>query len=88
MPMDYHHQLSLLSDILKNQKDEHFGTNDEYYQMNRLASQLINNENIDPLLKQTLISIEKYSSQQNTQIEDNGVFDNWLTIIDQSNDYT
>lgn len=83
MPMDYHHQLGLLSDILKNQKSEHFGTNDEYEQMKRLSYQLLQNENIDPTLKQALVNIEEYSNQKQST-NDESIFENWLTIIEQT----
>ncbi|MGO4890074.1 YtzH-like family protein [Anaerobacillus sp. MEB173] len=82
--MDYQHQLSLLIDILKNQKYEHYGTSDEYNQIQRLTESLINNESIDPNLKQTLMSIEQYSNQGTSMVQDDVVFDNWITMIEET----
>ncbi len=58
--MNYQDQLTLLSDILKNQQHAGFGTVDEFSQMSRLTEQLQNNDQLDPNTKQTLANIASY----------------------------
>ncbi|MBB5172795.1 YtzH-like family protein [Texcoconibacillus texcoconensis] len=63
MPMNEHHQLQLLMDILTNQQQEHFGTHDELVQMEQLASSLLKKDTVDDELKPVLMAIEQYCHQ-------------------------
>ncbi|RNA70397.1 YtzH-like family protein [Alteribacter keqinensis] len=66
MPMNYHHQLQLLIDILKNQDNEHYGSRDEYAQIERLAKSLLKNKEIQEEIRDLLMNIEQYSSRHQT----------------------
>ncbi|WP_035186554.1 YtzH-like family protein [Alteribacter aurantiacus] len=66
MPMNYHHQLQLLVDILKNQDTEHFGSRDEYAQIERLAKSLLKNKEVQHEVRDMLATIEKYSTDHQT----------------------
>ncbi|WP_096436213.1 YtzH-like family protein [Alteribacter populi] len=63
MSMNYHHQLQLLVDILKNQDTEHFGSKDEYAQLERLARSLLKNTEVQEEVKTLLTTIEQYSHE-------------------------
>ena len=59
--MNYHHQLQLLKDILMNQHDTHYGTHDEYQQVERLAASLLQNPEVSQELKEVLMNVEEFS---------------------------
>ncbi|MBU9713737.1 YtzH-like family protein [Evansella tamaricis] len=61
--MNYHHQLELLIDILKNQEDENYGTHDEYEQISSLISSLLQDPNVPHQIKSTIMGIEQYAYQ-------------------------
>ncbi|MDG5787731.1 YtzH-like family protein [Evansella sp. AB-P1] len=61
--MNYHHQLQLLADILRNQQDENYGTHVEYEQIERLTSSLLQNDSVPDNIKSTLMGIEQFAYQ-------------------------
>ncbi|MBU8905252.1 YtzH-like family protein [Desertibacillus haloalkaliphilus] len=84
MPMNYHHQLGLLSDILKNQASEQYMTTDEYNQVQRLTSSLLNNANIDPNVQQTLAGIQQATQTQGgTSYFAQQDVEQWINTINQ-----
>ncbi|MGM9985734.1 MAG: YtzH-like family protein [Bacillaceae bacterium] len=61
MPLNHQHQMTILKDILSNQKEDCCGTVAEYEQVGRLAQSLISNDNIHNQLKDTLTNVYSYS---------------------------
>ncbi|PYZ97153.1 hypothetical protein CR205_00690 [Alteribacter lacisalsi] len=88
MPMTYHHQLQLLVDILKNQDTEHFGSRDEYAQVERLAVSLLNNQEVQEDLRELLTAIQQYSHNHQTEgimeVLENESLDQWVQGIEKS----
>lgn len=80
--MNYQNQLTLLSDILKNQQKEQYGTEDEYNQIYRLAEALQNQGSLDENMQQTLMSISNYCSDRNC-LENSAQIEQWIQSIDQ-----
>ncbi|RXI98625.1 hypothetical protein DS745_20125 [Anaerobacillus alkaliphilus] len=79
--MNYQDQLTLLSDILKNQQQAGFGTEDEFSQMSRLALALQNQEQLDQTMKQTMASISSYCTNGNCN-ENTSQLDQWIESIE------
>ncbi|TMW71772.1 YtzH-like family protein [Alteribacter natronophilus] len=88
MPMTYHHQLQLLVDILKNQDTEHFGSRDEYAQVERLAASLLNNYEVQEDLRELLTAIQHYSHQHQAdgimEVLENEDLQQWVQGIERS----
>lgn len=61
MPLDHHHQVSLLKDILAEHQADCCGTIAECEQLERLVKSLMVNTNIDQNLKSVLQNIYSYS---------------------------
>ena len=79
--MNYQNQLTLISDILKNQQAEQSGTQDEFAQIQRLAQSLQQDTNIDSNTLQVLSNIQNYCTSGNCS--DNAAnITNWIESID------
>lgn len=63
MSMNYHHQLQLLVDILKNQQSEQYGTHDEYAQIQELVHSLVQNPSVAENTKSALRNLENFALQ-------------------------
>jgi archaellum component FlaC len=61
MPLDFHHQVSVLMDILTNQQLDCCGTVAECEQLERLVKSLLTNENITSEAKNVLMNVYAYS---------------------------
>ncbi|MBS2970066.1 YtzH-like family protein [Metabacillus sp. KIGAM252] len=61
MPLDYHHQVTLLKDILTEQQADCCGTVAECEQIERLIKSLMVNAQIDQNVKNVLQNIYEYS---------------------------
>ncbi|MBD1380181.1 YtzH-like family protein [Metabacillus arenae] len=61
MPLDYHHQVALLKDILSDHQTDCCGTIAECEQLERVIKSLMTNSNIDQNLKNILQQIYQYS---------------------------
>lgn len=81
--MNYQDQLTLLLDILKNQREENYGTEDEYAQIQRLAETLQANGNLDDNLLQTLASISDYCTNRHCRESSNDI-NQWIQSIDET----
>ena len=69
MPINENHQLSIITDILENQKTDCCGTVSECQQLQRLVKSLLANKHIDSNIKNTLFDIYDYS-QTGVNIQD------------------
>ncbi|ADU31538.1 YtzH-like family protein [Evansella cellulosilytica] len=88
MTMNYHHQLQLLTDILKNQQDENYGTHDEYEQVEHLISNLLENNDVPDSIKSALMNVEQFAYAHNKD-GNQGNFSpdelqKWITDIQQA----
>ncbi|WP_246941345.1 YtzH-like family protein [Bacillus pinisoli] len=61
MPLDYHHQLSVLMDILSNQQTDCCGTVAECEQLERLVKSLLANNELTSEAKNVLMDVYEYS---------------------------
>jgi archaellum component FlaC len=61
MPLDFHHQVSVLMDILTNQQLDCCGTVAECEQLERLVKSLLANENVTSEAKNVLMNVYEYS---------------------------
>lgn len=80
--MNYQDQLTLLSDILKNQQAHKFGTEDEFSQIQRLAEALQTNGQLDVNMQQMLSTITNYCQHKDCTGKA-APFDQWLQSIDE-----
>lgn len=80
--MNYQDQLTLLSDILKNQQAQNFGTEDEFSQIQRLVKSLQINGQLDENMQQMLSHITYYS-QHKDDTGNEAPFDQWLQSIEE-----
>lgn len=80
--MNYQDQLTLLSDILKNQQAENYGTEDEFNQLKRLAEALQNHTKLNEQMQQTLEEITNYCSDKNCN-KNHSQIDQWIEAIDE-----
>ncbi|UTR11437.1 YtzH-like family protein [Evansella sp. LMS18] len=89
MTMNYHHQLQLLSDILMNQHDEHYGTHDEYQQVERLANALLQNPSVNGELRETLNTIRNFAAEHDIDGQQGNFIpselSSWVNQIQNSN---
>ncbi|WP_243291070.1 YtzH-like family protein [Bacillus sp. FJAT-47783] len=65
MQLNHKHQLMLLKDILSEQHSECCGTDSEYEQMERLIQSLLQNNEVNETLKQSLQNMYQYSQGRN-----------------------
>lgn len=79
--MNYQNQLTLLSDILKNQQEMGFGTPDEFSQMYRLTQSLQEQNNFHPSIQETLTNIANYC--ENGKCDNTIELNEWVQFIDQ-----
>lgn len=79
--MNYQDQLTLLSDILKNQQQTGFGTVDEFSQISRLTEQLQNNNQLDSNMRQTIASIASYC-ETGSCLGDSSEINQWIQFIE------
>lgn len=79
--LDYQDQLTLLSDILKNQQQLGYGTTDEFNQIHRLAEALQGQDQLDQNMQQTLASIVDYCANGNCT-ENATNMTHWIQSID------
>lgn len=79
--MNYQDQLTLLSDILKNQQAHKFGTEDEFSQISRLAEALQTNGEVDENMQQILNNITNYCQHKDCTGSEVH-FDQWLQSIE------
>ncbi|WP_416151539.1 YtzH-like family protein [Salipaludibacillus sp. HK11] len=88
MSINYHHQLEVLNDILENQLTEHYGSHDEYHQLQSLVQSLGQNPDVPEDFKQTLAAIEQYASQHdqegNHSTQSSSELTQWIQQIDQA----
>ncbi|WP_170885649.1 YtzH-like family protein [Bacillus alkalicellulosilyticus] len=83
MPINQEHKLSLLTDILKNQMEQHQMTTDEYDQISRLLSSLLNESALsNTQLEQTFMAIQQHHYGNNSGFSDTDV-EQWLQTIEQ-----
>lgn len=61
LPLNHHHQLGVLRDILIEHLSELNGTASEYEQLERLVESLLNNDQVSSEMKQQLKEISQYS---------------------------
>ncbi len=80
--MNYQDQLTLLSDILKNQHAQNHGTEDEFNQIHRLAEALQAQGQLDENMQQTLASIANYCASRNCP-ENSDQIGQWIQSIDE-----
>jgi hypothetical protein len=80
--MNYQDQLTLLSDILKNQQAHKFGTEDEFSQIHRLAETLQSNGQLDENMQQMLCNITDYCRHKD-DTRNEPPFDHWLQSIEE-----
>lgn len=80
--MNYQDQLTLLSDILKNQQAHNFGTDDEFSQIQRLTESLQTNELLDENMQQMLSTITNYCLHKDCS-KNGAPFDEWLQSIEE-----
>ncbi|OIJ09266.1 hypothetical protein BKP35_17170 [Anaerobacillus arseniciselenatis] len=80
--MNYQDQLTLLSDILKNQHAQNHGTEDEFNQIHRLAESLQAKGELDDQMRQTLASIADYCANRNCT-ENSGQISQWIQSIEE-----
>ncbi|PYZ93800.1 hypothetical protein CR194_11680 [Salipaludibacillus keqinensis] len=89
MSIDYHHQLELLNDILENQLDEHYGSHDEFHQLQSLIQSLTQNPDVPLELKQTLAAIEQYAYQHDQEgqhaISPSPELSQWIQAVQSTN---
>jgi hypothetical protein len=80
--MDYHDQLTLIADILKNQQQLGYGTTDEFSQIQRLTQVLKEQGHVDETMQQTLASIADYCTNGNCD-ENAPQLHQWIASIDE-----
>ncbi|WP_456277950.1 YtzH-like family protein [Bacillus sp. AK128] len=61
MPLDFHHQISVLMDILSNQQLDCCGTVAECEQLERIVKSLLANEHVTTEAKNVLMDVYEYS---------------------------
>jgi hypothetical protein len=61
MPLNFHHQLSVLMDILANHQTDCCGTVAECEQLERLVKSLLSNDHISHEAKNVLMDVYEYS---------------------------
>ncbi len=89
MPLSHHHQMSVLKDILSNHQADCSGTTSECEQVERLATSLIGNTNVNNDVKTVLTNIHDYSTSGqsaedvNSHIHShNGNLSQWIESMD------
>ncbi|MCE7791436.1 YtzH-like family protein [Salipaludibacillus sp. CUR1] len=89
MSISYHHQLELLKDILENQQSEHYGSHDEFHQLQSLVNSLMQNGAISAELKELLLSVEQYAYQHDKEGQHSTVssaeLNSWIQQVDSIN---
>ena len=80
--MNVQDQLTLVTDILKNQQAQRYGTEDEYEQLHRLAEKLKADGQLNDQVQQTLMDISEYCSTRNCA-EKSTPIDSWISAIDE-----
>lgn len=80
--MDYQDQLTLLSDILKNQQAQQYGTADEFSQIYRLAQSLQEEGQLDDKMQQTITQISNFCSTRDC-LESSSEINQWIQSIDE-----
>ncbi|OIJ18201.1 hypothetical protein BKP45_11490 [Anaerobacillus alkalidiazotrophicus] len=80
--MNYQDQLTLLTDILKNQQAQQYGTEDEFNQIQRLAQSLQGQEQLNETMQQTLTNITNYCSTRDCN--NSQQIDQWIQSINES----
>jgi hypothetical protein len=82
MPISNQHKIGLLCDILKNQADEHYMTDDEASQIARLLQSLNNDPSVDQSVKQIIGEItEQHQLNHEPFLQEN--VEQWLTSMNQ-----
>jgi hypothetical protein len=79
--MNYQDQLTLLSDILRNQQQSGFGTADEYSQIQRLVEDLQKQGQLDENMQQTLATIADYCI--NKSCAQDTPHNQWIQSVDE-----
>ena len=79
--MNYEAQLTLISDILKNQQAQSFGTEDEFDQISRLTEALRQNDQVSDEAQQVLANIADYCQSKDCLQYTNDIYQ-WIETID------
>ncbi|MCD8509975.1 MAG: YtzH-like family protein [Bacillus sp. (in: Bacteria)] len=89
MSMSYHHQLQLLVDILRNQQTEHYGTHNEYEQIQLLVQDLIQNPSVPEETKSALRNLDNFVIQHDREGEkSNFSFDEMESYVNEFEKHT
>ncbi|WP_100373812.1 YtzH-like family protein [Bacillus sp. FJAT-45037] len=80
MPLSSQHKIGLLCDILQNQADEKYMTDDEATQINRLLQSLTNDPSVSSDMKHTLTEITQHHVINHQPFEQKDV-EKWLNVI-------
>jgi len=80
--MNYQNQLTLLSDILKNQQAQKHGTEDEFSQIHRLTEILQTNGQIDENMQEMLSNIANYCLNKG-DTGNSAHIEHWTQSIDE-----
>jgi hypothetical protein len=83
MPISSQHKIGLLCDILKNQADEAYMTQDEATQIERLLQSLSNDPSLNEEIKEILVEMSQHHEINHKPFQEQNV-EQWLNVMDHA----